>query len=345
MVIKTKDDCGLTLKTLKDLLARPSLSKRQRGLIEDEIDIIASGVRGEQQAAYQIDFHLKDSKNWAVIHDLRIEHNGRVAQIDHLLIGRMLDIFLIESKNFTTAIRMSDEGEFQVKTRYGWRGMNSPVEQNKRHLRVMQELIQDAALAPTRLGIRLKPTYHRWILVPPECKVLGKRDGMEIIRMDMFARRMDDWANQAPLSEMLSIAKIVSSETVMEFARSLASVHKPASFDFAAKFGISSDISVRAMAESQGSTQIHSAIQPEKDSTECSKCNNAVDAKVVNFCRNNKARFEGRILCRECQKSLAVSATCSACGAGIDSKVVAFCRFNSKRFGKRLLCRECQGAV
>jgi hypothetical protein len=35
----------------------------------------------------------------------------------------------------------------------------------------------------------------------------------------------------------------------------------------------------------------------------CEKCGVAVDGKVVFFCRMNKAKFEGKILCRDCQKA------------------------------------------
>lgn len=336
MVIKTRDDGGSKLQELDSLLARPGLTKLQREAIEDEIFNVKSGIRGEKEAAYHIDFHLKDSKTYAVIHDLRIEHNGRVAQIDHLVIGRTLDLFLIESKNYSTALRVSGEGEFQVKTRYGWRGISSPVEQNKRHLRVLDELIKDDDLAPTRLGLRLSPTYHQWVLVPPECNVLGKRDSVEIIKMDMFAKRMNDWANEIKLSEVLSVVKIVSGETVMEFARKLADMHQPETRDFAAKFGISPVNSTTA-------EESRSAKQPEAEI--CEQCSTPVELKVVKFCRQNKERFGGRILCRECQKSPAKGATCSECGASVDSKVVAYCRFNSKRFGKRVLCRTCQGAI
>ncbi|PKN12574.1 MAG: hypothetical protein CVU69_05935 [Deltaproteobacteria bacterium HGW-Deltaproteobacteria-4] len=60
-----------------------------------------AGVRScNQNSAYYLDFNYKDSQNWAANHDLRIEHRGRVAQIDHLLINRLLDIFVLESKNY-----------------------------------------------------------------------------------------------------------------------------------------------------------------------------------------------------------------------------------------------------
>lgn len=340
MVIKSKDDVRPDLGTLRDLRSQATLTKKQRELIDIEIDRVAAGNRGEQEAAYQIDFHLKDSKNWAVIHDLRIDHNGRVAQIDHVLIGRMLDIILIESKNFTTAIRLSAEGEFQVKTRYGWRGMSSPVEQNKRHLRVLDEFIRDAALAPTRLGLRIQPTYRQWILIPPECNFVRASDQVEIIKMDMFARRMDDWASKASLSEVLSMAKIVSSETLMAFGEKLAKTHQAARFDFAAKFGVRPDPAPARVAEEPAPIGLPERREPT--AAVCAGCNAQVDAKVARFCRQNKARFAGRILCRDCQQQPDAKAICAECGTAVDAKVVAFCRFNSKRFESRVLCRQCQ---
>ena len=39
-----------------------------------------SWIKGESESAYLIDFHFAASLNWAVIHDLRVEHNDRVAQ-------------------------------------------------------------------------------------------------------------------------------------------------------------------------------------------------------------------------------------------------------------------------
>ena len=67
------------------------------------------------------------SKNWfspieeapvfaSVIHDLRIECEGRVAQIDHLLIGRFLDIWVCETKNFSEGIAINEQGNARGST-------------------------------------------------------------------------------------------------------------------------------------------------------------------------------------------------------------------------------------
>ena len=192
MLLKSKDDISPTIAALETLLARKDVRGKQRERIEEEIDQVRAGARGEKDAAYHIDFKLKDTKNWVVIHDLRLEHDGRVAQIDHLVIGRMFDIFVIESKNLKTAVRVNGDGEFEVKTRYGWKGMSSPVEQNKRHIQVLSGLISDEKLMPTRLRIQIRPTFQTGCSLHPSA-TWSKGDNKEatILKMDMFDKGME----------------------------------------------------------------------------------------------------------------------------------------------------------
>lgn len=335
MLIKSKDDLTPTLKALQALLANSALTKSQRENLKEELWNVQSGARGEQEAAYQIDFRLKDSKNYTVLHDLRLEYNGRVAQIDHLLIGRFFDIFLIESKNIGTAVQITPEGEFQVKTRYGWRGMASPIEQSKRHALVLDEMILAMDLAPKRLGFRIRPTYHHWVLVPPKCDITRQSKDVKILKQDMFSKALDDWHDGDSMADYLSVTKVVSQQTILEFGAGLAALHRPVLFDFAAKFGVQPTTPQQASACSA---------EPKKEATQplCEGCQTPLDSKTVNFCRLNKSRFGGRLICRNCQSSTPAQ-ECQECGAAIDAKTEAYCRFNSRKFNKRLLCRTCQG--
>ena len=346
MIIKEKDDIEPAVLELNRLLSLPSLSKNQKESIEDEIALIRAGARGEREAAYHINFELGETRNWAIIHDLRIEHKGRVAQIDHVLMNRFLDIFLIESKNFSTSIRINGDEEFQVKTRYGWRGMQSPVEQNKRHEDVLSSLVSDGGLLPKRLGFQLSPVFHRWVLVSPECNVTGRKAAHDIIKMDMFGSRMKKFRNEE--LTLIEMAKMISAETLADFARKLVAFHKPISFDYAGKFGISP-------ADKFAPPPLPAPVQ-HKDRVPCENCGASLDSKTINFCRLNKKRFDGKMLCQKCQGYVPADVpapvpakptgnACAECGTPVDSKVVAFCRFNSSKFGKRILCRTCQATV
>lgn len=108
MIIKEADDKKSQIATLEALGARRDASPEVRKRIEQEIRNIRSGIKGEEEAAYEINFHFGATKNYAVIHDLRIEVEGRVAQIDHLLIGRFLDIWVCETKSFCEGIAINE---------------------------------------------------------------------------------------------------------------------------------------------------------------------------------------------------------------------------------------------
>ena len=336
VILKHKDDPAPQIAELERLLALSSISKQQRADLERELEMFRAGLAGEKEAAYHIDFGWKDGKNSVVIHDLRLEHNGRVAQIDHLIVMRTLDCHVLESKGFGSQVRVSTEGDWEVKTKFGWRGIPSPVEQNRRHIEVLQAFIRDHGLSPKRLGIPMPVRFHNWVLLSPRCQ-LNRRGGEwdKVVKMDMFEKRFGECVNESGfLDTLASISKLIASETVNTFGHALVQAHKPHLADYAAKFGIVSPASPNLPT----AHKVAAATEPC-----CDKCLTGVDAQVVKFCRLNFQRFRGQVLCRVCQAGAA--AKCADCGVEVDQKVAAYCRFNAKRFGRKVLCRDCQGTL
>ena len=79
-------------------------------------------------------------QNWMVIYDLRLNVIRKLVQIDHLLMNRLswMEFYVIETKNFSTSIEISEKGEF---TRFDDEksfGIASPIEQNNKHIEVLQ---------------------------------------------------------------------------------------------------------------------------------------------------------------------------------------------------------------
>ncbi|HEX8313170.1 MAG TPA: nuclease-related domain-containing protein [Chthoniobacteraceae bacterium] len=322
MVIKTKDPADAAIASLEALQATPGISAQQKGWIEEELANVRSGDRGERDAAYFIDFELGNGKNYAIIHDLRIEHAGRVAQIDHLIIGRMAEIIIIESKNFSTAVRSNERGEFEVKTRYGWKGMNSPVEQNRRHACVLEDFMKASGLLPRRLGLVLRPEIHEWVLVPAQCSIGKSPDAAKIVRMDMFGARLNDWIDRSSPRDFLKVAKAISSDTLREFATALAKHHRPIIFDYAAKFQIASVASVSRTAEvpitnhvQEESPDYGASKMTSSPALQCATCEAAIEQKVATFCRLNAKRFGGKLYCRSCQEP--AERKCDECSAPV----------------------------
>ncbi|MEJ2792548.1 nuclease-related domain-containing protein [Iodobacter sp. LRB] len=241
MILKSPDSKQAQLEELNSLLTQANLSANQRELINKEIYMLKQGMQGEQNSEYEINFYLKDAKRWAVIHDLRIEHNGRVAQIDHLLINRLLDVFVIETKNFSADLQINELGEFTAWYNKKPIGIPSPLAQNEKHIEVLKALSKTLPL-PKRLGLTLMPSFTSVVMVSNKQRITRpkKFDTQNIIK----AEKILEWvtktnADNASIGQVFgSLAKIVSPETVMEIAGLFASQHCPLKPDYKAKFGI-----------------------------------------------------------------------------------------------------------
>lgn len=339
MILKHKDDLAPQFTELERLLSLAQLSKAQREDLQDELGAMRAGNKGEKEAAYHIDFGWKDGKNSVVIHDLRLEHEGRVAQIDHLILMRTLDCHVLETKGFSSEVRISESGEWETRTRYGWRGIPSPVEQNRRHIEVLQAFVRDHNLSPKRLGLCMPLRFHNWVLVSPKCQI--RRGGEEwdrVVKMDLFEKRFSECVQATGFLDTLSsVSKLVSLETLQGIGEFLVNAHKPTAINYAARFGINAVAATRSNVPREAAPAA-----PAQTVTSCEDCGVGVDPQVIKFCRVNLQRFRGKVLCRSCQQAARSAPSCLGCGTPVDSKVVAFCRFNSKRFGKKLLCRNCQ---
>lgn len=244
MKIKSATDRQDELETLQRLLEHPQASERQRSQIELEIRMLRAGIRGEAETAYELDFHLRDSTNWAVLHDLRIEHAGRVAQIDHLLINRFLECWVCESKHFSEGVAVNAQGEFTAFFNGRPRGVPSPIAQNERHIDVLEALMNSPTFPlPKRLGMTLRPSFISLVVVskgariqrptptPPAFQGILKSDQVwQYIQRDM------DRASLVSVAGCLS--KLVGSDTLRSLAEGLAGQHRPIRVDWAAKFGL-----------------------------------------------------------------------------------------------------------
>ena len=239
MIIKTPDDKSGALKELETLAAK---GYSQRGQIERVLREIRAGIKGEQEAAYLINFNYEKSQNTAIIHDLRLEIGGRVAQIDHLLLHRTLNIFVLETKHFHAGIKITEEGEFLRWNNYEkmFEGMASPLEQNVRHIAVLTDAFAKIEM-PTRLGLRLTPTFQSYVLVSPHSRIdrPKKFDTSRIIKADMLEKMFEDRLEGASaLGTLTNMSRLVASDTLKDIAKQLIRLHRPAKFDYAKRFGI-----------------------------------------------------------------------------------------------------------
>jgi len=299
MLIKKRDSKQAEIEELTTLLTEP-LPENKKFLIERELRCIKTGDQGETDAAYFIDFHFASSKNWAVIHDLRLEHQGRVAQIDHLLINRFFNVYVIESKNFSYGVKITDTGEFLVNYKNKYFSTESPIEQNKRHLIILEQIFKQYDVLPKRLGITISPTFRSYILVSTKSRVIRPHkevfDTSMVIKADTLRTQIDkDFDKMGTLSVLAAASKMVSGEKIKEVAQRITAVHRPIKMNYRKRFGL----------EDASSSQDNAApldTQPSKQFY-CFQCKKKITEKVAKFCWDNKQRFHGKAYCFDCQKA------------------------------------------
>lgn len=311
MLIKSADDRQSQITILQNLLSHERVPSEKKQLIERELRNVSVGIATEKQAAFEIDFYAAPSKNLFVIHDLRLEINGRVAQIDHLLMNRALEVFVLETKTFSTGLSINERGEFSTFYEGKEVGIPSPVEQNARHISVLKDAFKEVGL-PKRLGVTLPPSYNSVVLVSPKAIINRPKSAdldASIIKLDQFFSWYHKKMDQLTLKDTVGILKVCSSETVRDLGQKLLSLHKPCRIDYIKKFELGAALSskesvVTAYAEQENESA--PAVLKKRDGTEyfCANCKVSIATVVAKYCWNNKSRFKGKAYCRICQKKM-----------------------------------------
>jgi hypothetical protein len=245
MQIKSADSRQPDIVALERLLHRPDVAAPTKKRIEAEIRNIRSGENGEHDAAYEIELWFGRSENWATIHDLRIDVGGLVAQMDHLIINRLAEVWVCESKSFAEGVSVNEHGEW---TRW-WHGrpegMPSPIEQNRRHVELLSRAFDDGLVQPPRrFGlVAKKPAIRSLVLVSNRARIdrpKRKVDGIDqVIKAEQLKTRLFNEFDKAPATRTFGI---IGKEGLEAFARSLAALHRPVSTDWEARFGLAHEM-------------------------------------------------------------------------------------------------------
>ncbi len=241
MLLKEIDDKTPDLDRLQELLDRANLSSRQRTDITQQMDNIRTGFRGEKDVAYFLNDTFGNTENSIIIHDLRLEHQGRVAQIDHLIINRFCRAYVLETKSFNANLTCNEAGGWTAWYGSGKRGfpkpMASPIEQAKRHASVLSDWFKANGLTMMQ---RIDPV----VVVSPTTFVKVKKTGVDqvpVIRADLFKEWWETRRNSGGetfLGTIWTLASKFSRSDLMTIGDLLVAAHQPIQIDWEARFGV-----------------------------------------------------------------------------------------------------------
>ena len=306
MLVKAADCKQASLDTLQSLLERPDLTPKQKKAITSELYMMRAGIKGESEAAYDIDFYFKDRKNSVVLHDLRLEVNGRVAQIDHIVLDRTLVAYVLETKHFNAGIKINKQGEFLRWNNYQktFEGMPSPLAQNERHKVVLNDFFKQSEM-PKRLGMKLIPKAECFVLVSNNARIDRPKefDTSRVIKSDAFSDAITSTINSMKsMDTFRAVGRIVSRETLEAIGQILKNAHKPITIDYLAKFGLS-ELPAKEEPRPEPVIEPAAPYQTEKKQHACSKCD-STDVSVLS------GRYGYYFKCSSCQGNTAIKLSC-----------------------------------
>lgn len=184
------------------------------------------GQKNEKQAAYYIDFEYKNNEDTMVFHDLRLEYNGRTAQIDHLIISSV-GIYIIENKYFSGVLSKDNSDNWRVKYEDKEISIPSPILQNERHISLLKELFENEDIMPKGLfGKRIIPNIHNVIMISEKTIIQGDMPD-NVIKIDSF----NSYTKKIRRSYLINplkalVADILPNHKVKQIAEKLLKFHK-----------------------------------------------------------------------------------------------------------------------
>lgn len=267
--------------------------------------------------AHYLDMTLSHSerRNHAVLHDLRLEAEGQVAQIDHLIIDRTFTFFLLETKSYNGSLHINEHGEFMVEysgeRRYG---IESPFEQSRRHEVVLRKVIKRLEIKG-RAGT--EPNFIHVVMVHPKAIIhrppADKFDTSMIIKADQFTTWHDKHVDKIGAASVFTgLLNVRGRDTITEWGEMLKGEHRPADPlwlpDFMKPKQPSATSPRPVVAESRASVPgqrayVASPILSQDKPQVCEACGKALTYKAVQYCESKAEIFGGKLYCFSHQKT------------------------------------------
>ncbi|MDQ0885041.1 hypothetical protein QFZ81_000129 [Paenibacillus sp. V4I9] len=202
--------------------------------IEKDIKLLKYGIDGENN----VYFELKNSfLPLLCLHDVRLEYEDYVAQLDFVVISNKFTCIL-ETKKLSGNISIDSDGNFvrTLKNKFGKdykEGIYSPVTQNKRHVDILKHVLSK------ELKINNLPILSLVVMANPKTIIKKYKCPAEIektlIKYDQIKvtleKYQNDKANQYDLAE----------KDMYDIASLLIKLNTPIDMDFEAKYQLSND--------------------------------------------------------------------------------------------------------
>ena len=193
------------------------------------------GYEQEKDSAYILDFRYKGTKNSILIHDVRLEVDGKTAQFDHIVVSR-LGIYIFESKFFSNRVEIDRYGNWYAYSKSGKKyGITSPTEQNARHKELLKSFLKQYDLIPKRFGIKINIEIKDFVLISSNTVLEGEIP-KNVIKYDKGINIIDEFLDEEAdkflgLNSAKMLANVMSRDEIKNIAKTIVKHNKPIEID------------------------------------------------------------------------------------------------------------------
>ena len=324
MLLKSADDKSKRVALLEELQRSQLLDSHQKKWLREESMRLAKGLQGERESAHYLDHYFKDGENHVVLHDLRFVINGEVTQIDHLIINRTGHIYLLETKNYACNLVINDHGEFTAEYGNARFGIPSPMEQSRRHERVLAKLLEHLDIVGRTQKL---PDFHHVVMLHPKATITrppaNVLDTTDVIKADQFPTWHQSFVSKIGLGGIVKAGlNLRSLDTIKEWGEKLKRQHQPEELLTLPDFMCPHEpvkatphpappplkVEKKALPIHPAGNEYPVPITAGKPTEEhptkkliCAQCGTKISYAEGKFCWNNEKRFGGLQYCREHQ--------------------------------------------
>ena len=128
---------NLALDEWSGLLDGDSLSAEQARIAKRHL----AGLKAEKEMAYYLNARFGGEPELLVFNDLKFEHRGLTAQIDHFVLSRW-SAYFIETKSVSQKININADGQWARVYGKKYVDIESPLEQSRRHESILFDLLE-----------------------------------------------------------------------------------------------------------------------------------------------------------------------------------------------------------
>ncbi|NEW61663.1 NERD domain-containing protein, partial [Sulfurovum sp. bin170] len=287
-----------------------SKNPKQQALIRADLSRVENGYQAEKDNAYYLDFRFKDNPRNILLHDIRIEHNGKTAQIDHIIINR-LGIEVLESKSFTGTLSIKGDGSLNVKYGQKTQTFPNPIEQNKRHAEILANFIKENMELPANiklLGIPISST----VLINPKTTMGNDTLPKGFDRADSFSTHWNESVDKmSTLTVFKTLGSIMSFDKVKKIADLLLNNHNPRAFDYIKKYPIRKEKKPQTVKQVEPIKSVIKesiSISNNLNSTKTTHCSKCQDTNI----EIRYGKYGYYFKCLSCDGNTSMKLTCSS---------------------------------